>query len=117
MEEKVILDILTERKTAPVPSESGGKMEELDFTKYVATFTDWIFIFFLSWHYYGLEQNFRFPILICLTAVVDYHEVHWSWWGGWLPDDDNEDDNGDGDDDDDDDGGEWNWVRKAAGAW
>ena len=23
--------------------------------------------------------------------------------------------NGDNDDDDDDDGGEWNWVRKAAG--
>ena len=40
MEEKVILDILTERKTAPVPSESGGKMEERDFTKYVAIFPD-----------------------------------------------------------------------------
>ena len=44
MEEKVILDILTERKNAPVPSESGGKMEERDFFKYVVTFSHFLFV-------------------------------------------------------------------------
>ena len=81
MEEKVILDILTERKTAPVPSESGGKMEERD---QICWDISWLnFHIFPALALLWDEKNFRFPLLICLMAMVDYYEVHWSWWGGW----------------------------------